>query len=494
MSWARAAAGASGEEIPTGHPIYPLLRRLEAARGLLPLHSRTEPLTRGEVRAVIDSALVAAARENDDAWVEGLLRELDDELASERGRDAGGSLTTVRASLRSRLEVDAGGRSRFRESARGEFAVDLTPNVSVFQSVQFDTHGERDRDFLGRRWRDSVTGRVDRGGVLVHARRVSAFVGRSASRWGEGEPGGLLLSPVSPPLDLVRLTADLGPARLTSLFAPLDATSGASDDAPPAAESSVPAREKRHLAAHRLSLRLAPALDIGISESVVYGGVDRDFELFYLNPLTSYYAEQWNRTAQDNVLWSADFLWRFSRAGAAKGELLVDDFQFDFETEPHQVGWTLGAEWARLPALATAVAAIEYTRIGTFVYGHSIARNRYEHYGVGMGHALGPDSDRIAGVVTWDASENTTLACSLSRERHGAQSIGTPQDRINPKGLGFPSRPVRSGVVGEVAFSWRPLVTRRVDAVVLYDGGIVSRAGWSGSIAVTLRRDRRARF
>lgn len=486
MSAPAAAFGASGEEIPTGSPIYPLLRRLETASGLLPLQSRSEPLTRGEVRAALDSVFTPARRAAGGAWVDGLVRELDEELAGERGAGAAGSLVTARASLRSRAEVDAGGRARLRESARGEFAVDLTPHISLFQSVQFDTHGERDADFLGQEWRDSVTGRVDRGGVLLHARRASAFVGRSASRWGEGEPGGLLLSPASPPLDLVRVTADLGPARLTSIFAPLDP-----HDRQSAAPGAV-VRESRFLAAHRLSLRFAPSIDIGFAESVVFGGENRDFELFYLNPLASFYAEQWNHSEQDNVLWSADFFWRAAPWAALKGEFLVDDFQFDFETEPHQVGWTLGAECPRVPHLGAAIGAVEYTRIGTFVYGHSIARNRYQNEGVGLGHPFGPDTDRISASVTWDASENTTISCAVARGRQGAQVIDTPQDAANPKGLGFPSPPVRSGFTGELALAWRPLVTKRIDATVAYDSGVGGAPGWSGSIAFTLRRDWRA--
>ncbi|MFN0150677.1 MAG: capsule assembly Wzi family protein [bacterium] len=464
------------------------MRRIETAAGLLPLFSRTEPLTRGEVRAAIDAAAAAVPSERESAWIAGLRRELDEELAGERGSSPNASLVTARASLRSRFEADKGGRSRLRESARVEFAVDLTPNISLFESIQFDTHGERDSDFLGRRWRDSVSGRVDRGGVLVRARRVSAFVGRSASRWGVGEPGGLLLSPASPPLDLVRVSADLGPARLTSLFARLDAKN-APVPGEPTADEIGQAPENRHFAAHRLAFRFAPSIDIGLGESVVFGGESRGFELFYLNPLTSYYAEQWNHVDQDNVLWSADFFWRPSPIGAVNGEILVDDFQFDFKTEPHQVGWTVGAECARLPGLHSAIATIEYTRIGTFVYGHSIARNRYENEGVGLGHPLGPDADRISGAVTWDASENATLSVTLARERRGAQRIGTPQTAINPKGLGFPTTPVRSANACEVEFAWRPRVTRRIDATLAYDDGAGVRAGWSGSIAVTLRAD-----
>jgi hypothetical protein len=503
----RLCSAALGEEIPTGHPIYALLRRLETAEGLLPLHSRTEPLTRGDVARALDATEGRPGGRAGGAWVAALRAEIRQELAlapraappgadarAPEARGAGAGVAsprapaemTARAGLRSRLEIDAGGRSRLRETLRGEAALDATPWLSLFESFEVDTHGERDDDFVGRRWRDAITGRVDRAGIRVATGGAEILAGRSSSRWGIGEPGGLILSPTSPPLDLVRLHLDVGPVRLASLAASLDPYA-----TPPASGSGPAATENRRIAAHRLDLRFPPALGIGLSETVIYGGEGRASEPGYMLPILPFYAEQWNRRRSDNIFWGADFAWTPRPGVLLQGELLLDDFQYDLKTEPHQIGWTVGGEWAPARGRAHTIVGLEYTRIETFVYGHFHARNRYLHEGALLGHPLGPDSDRLAGAVTWDASEDATLALTVSRERHGAQRVETPQEmRANPHGIAFPSPPVRRGFRAELAGSWRPRVTRRIDASIAYDDDGDGRTGFSGLVSLLMRFDR----
>lgn len=454
--------------------------------GLLPLHSRTEPLTRGEVIAALAASGGRGRTPADSAWAARLRAEIRDELGLELGMEtAGGGVVpvTARGGLRSRAEFDRGGRSRLRETLRVEAAADLTSYLSLFESFEIDTHGERDSDFKGKRWRDALTGRVDRAGILLGTERAGLMVGRSASRWGVGEPGGLSLSPISPPLDLVRARFDLGPARLASIAASLDPL-----DAGAAAPGSPP--ESRRFAAHRVSIRLPPSLGLGLTETIVYGGADREHEIAYLVPILSYYAEQWNGGEDDNVFWSIDGIWT-PRAGLLiGGELLIDDFQYDLETEPHQTGWTVRGEYAPIALVRGVLLSLELTRIESFVYGHAEPRNRYLNEGVLLGHPLGPDADAIVAGGTWDLAENATLVLSVGKERHGSQRPDSPQDAVNPGDLGFPTRPVRSRVSVEIAGSWRPRVTRRLEASLAYVDDEVEGAGWSGRLAVTLRLDR----
>jgi hypothetical protein len=486
---ASPAAGGRGEEIPTGHPIYALLRRLEVASGLLPIDTRAEPLTRGEVL----DALAEAERRGpvpraDSAWVARLRAEIREECALEvaAAADSGRVPLTARVGLRSSAEVDRGGHSRLRETLRVEAATDLTRHLALFESFEIDTHGDRDSDFSGRKWRDAVTGRIDRAGVRLAAERAALLVGRTAGRWGAGEPGGLAFSPESPPLDLVRATFDLGPARLTSLAASLDPYDT------PATPTSPSATEQRRFAAHRLALRFAPTLGIGVTETVVYGGVDRGFELGYLLPIVSYYAEQWNESWNDNIFWSIDATWTPRPGLLFEGEFLVDDFQYDLETEPHQVGWTARGAWAPRSVARGLILFGEATRVESYVYGHSEPRNRYLHEDVLLGHPLGPDADAIQAGATWDASENTTLALALAHERHGAQRPETPQSATNPGNLGFPTPPVQARTRVEISGSWRPRVTRRLEGAIAYEDDEGTGVGWSGRLALTLRVDRRA--
>ncbi len=479
----RGAHAALGEEIPTGHQISARIRRLEAAAGLLPLHSRTEPVTRGEVLAALRATGGSLRAGADSAWIASLRAEILEELALESGPSSAQCEATLRAGLRSRFEADPGGDSRLRETARVEAAADLTSSLCLFESFEVDTDGGRDADFEGRRWRDALTARVDRAGIALTAGPAAILAGRSASRWGASDRGGLILSPESPPLDLVRLRFDFGPVRLSSIASALDEIPGDPATASP---------QKRRFSAHRLDVRIPPTLNVGLSETVVYGGPNRGFEAGYLVPFFSYYAEAWNGSEDDNVLWGIDAVWSARPGALIRGELLIDDFQYDLKTEPHQVGWTVGGDWAPPRGPKRALLSIEYTRIETFVYGHFLARNRYLHDGVVLGDPLGPDSDRLGGSASWDVADRATFSLSLARERRGAQRADSPQETAaNPRGLSFPSPPVRRAAQAALSASWRPRVTRRVDASIGYEDDEAGRAGWSGWLAVTLRIDRR---
>jgi hypothetical protein len=136
------------------------------------------------------------------------------------------------------------------------------------------------------------------------------------------------------------------------------------------------------------------------------------------------------------------------------------------------------------------LAAAEFARVETYVYGHALARNRYDNEGVGLGDPLGPDADRLAGSAVCDVTANATIGLAAAHERHGAQRIGTPQDARNPRGEPFPSRPFASVTTVELAASWRPRVTRRLDARLAYTDDSGARCGWSGELAITVRFDR----
>ena len=113
------------------------------------------------------------------------------------------------------------------------------------------------------------------------------------------------------------------------------------------------------------------------------------------------------------------------------------------------------------------------------MYGHSTARNRYTNEGFGIGHPLGPDADRFAATLTCDPSENLTVALAAEHALHGAQTID------------FPSPPVQERLTVDTTISWRPRVTRRLDARIAYASGGNQPSGLSGSLAATFRFDRR---
>jgi hypothetical protein len=178
---------------------------------------------------------------------------------------------------------------------------------------------------------------------------------------------------------------------------------------------------------------------------MVYGGVNRPWEWNYLNPVLPYYWEQQNNSVNDNPLWNLEISWRPRRGLELYGELMIDDFQIDFKSEPQQIGFSSGMAWSGL-ADGRLFINVEYERVNTFVYGQDYPYNRYVHFrdflhqeAIGIGSNLGTDADRITLRPRWHQSARLDLTALLEFVRNGEDRIDHPQQTPEPKGIKFPS-------------------------------------------------------
>jgi hypothetical protein len=200
----------------------------------------------------------------------------------------------------------------------------------------------------------------------------------------------------------------------------------------------------RYLIGHRFNWRLRQNLEIALSEVILFGGVNRPWALNYLNPFLPYYWEQLNNDTNDNPLWNLELSWRPWDRVEFYGEWMIDDFQIDFTSEPHQIGVLAGTAWTPIHDGRLFVNA-EYQRINTFVYGQVRPWNRYFHQRtsggslIGIGSNLGPDADRITIRPVWHHSERVDLRGLFEIVRHGADRIDSTQSGTVPKGVPFPS-------------------------------------------------------
>ena len=119
--------------------------------------------------------------------------------------------------------------------------------------------------------------------------------------------------------------------------------------------------------------------------------------------LLPYYVEQYKQYVDDNSLWNLEFALTFWKNKEFYGELLIDDFQYDFVSEPHQMGLTLGTKLADFLGWQGSYWNLQYTRIGTFVYGQQKLWNRYTYQDVVLGHVLGSDFDQWQGSFEYFA-------------------------------------------------------------------------------------------
>jgi hypothetical protein len=432
------AGGSPNEDIPLDSWVYDAVFELSTQGHFVDLLLLTRPYRRGEIAdAVRAMSSDPETREAGQAiLLERLRREFAEELAppSSPGKEQlyharlGGGPNVHINQMRHGVS-----RNRLGFDATGSF--DIQRTVTVRMRLRMDTDGGRDTQFHGEYWKaDSLfSAWVDQAVLTVNHGGFSGAFGREFWRWGRSPQDAMLMSDHSPPFDGLRL---MYRARNWSF-----AFHAAALDGMPVSGGLI---AQRYLAGHRFNWRPRRNLEIAISEVIVFGGVDRRWEWHYLNPFLPYYWEQLNQDTNDNPLWNLEWSWRPARHLEVYGEWLIDDFQIDFTSEPHQIGVLAGLAWAGGPQRRLFVNA-EYERINTYVYGQSIPYNSYYHFvdgdgnPIGIGSDLGPDADRIVVRPRWHLSRYLDITARLEDVRHGEDRIDTPQAVAVPKGTPFPS-------------------------------------------------------
>jgi len=280
------------------------------------------------------------------------------------------------------------------EAITGRLFWRMNDNLTAVSSFSFDEALAEDSNFSGKVWK-GLAGRIDYAYLEFGIPYLTVSFGRDKAQWGSGRRGNLLLSSNSNSMDMLKLTGCWGPLRYSTVTAVLDPYQTSIDYG----DSVGTARVNRYISAHRLEIKPIEMLSLGFSESVVYGGVGRQLEFYYTNPLTWYHGEQLNNNNEDNTFLSFDFSLRPKRGILLYGEFLVDDFQIEKETkgddEPNELGYIGGFLLSDPIAGSDMDIAFEYTRINNWTYNQGHDHNRYLHNGEIIGHPLGPDRESI---------------------------------------------------------------------------------------------------
>ena len=513
LLWLLLAQAAWAVDVPLTHPVYPFLTRLEA-RGLLatPL-SGARPWSRAAVAAELEELAAQTARLNPVEWQQ--WQKLRWEFAdTQAARDTSGYVPAWQPLAASRAVRRTGlcrnGRD-FWSAENAEWALYVNPLIRISReyheaddgaaagtlatwSSGYELRGRvHDFGFAVRGSDTHVSGDIALADSTAYpyrygpgktgfdydatdaalswqGRYAEVLFGKTRTRWGWAETGGLAFSGDPTSHTQLRLTAHVGPLELTAVQAKLV-------QRPPVIERvdtlSGGRLQKfyadKYLAAHRVQVNASRRLQIGVYEATVYG--QRGFELEYLNPLMFLRSAEHYTGDRDNALLGADFRWRAPGRTVVYGELLIDDIT----TSRLGTGWYgnklgyLGGGTVTDPlGLPNTRLCVEYARIEPYVYSHKFAINSFQHYGLPLGYAAGPNSDTWYGALAWTVARPVELRVWARRERHGAN----PASGRN--------------VGGDMRRPWQPGDAERVSFL---DGDLETRqsAGVSAGVDVLLR-------
>lgn len=154
----------------------------------------------------------------------------------------------------------------------------------------------------------------------------------------------------------------------------------------------------RYLAGHRAEVSWK-WLQVGFTELIIFGGVGRQLEFYYLLPLYAYHGEQLNHRWDDNTLWSLDtkvLLPPFRLLG----ELIIDDFQIERQEpgdrEPPLIGFAIKTEFAALSSPLFLTTWLRYEQVRNRVFNQQCPWNRYLYESKPLGTPLGNDYEQLS--------------------------------------------------------------------------------------------------
>ena len=249
--------------------------------------------------------------------------------------------------------------------------------------------------------------------------------GRGDNCWGSGRLGNLLLSNNSPPFDFLSMrydiTAFLRFVYLTGILHPYPEIYKINEITASGRERKI--IENKYIAAHRLEFYPCKGVEIGLSESVIYG--ERGLEPAYLNPINLYFSAEHNLGDMDNVAWSGDIEFNLIKGVTLYGEIFIDDMQtgkLGTDYIGNKFAYIGGCFLTNPGELKDLDLTLEYARLDPFLYTHFFPINTYKNWNSGLGHFMPPNSQGLWIKTQWHPHYCWTAEASFSITQHGAYS------------------------------------------------------------------------
>jgi hypothetical protein len=220
------------------------------------------------------------------------------------------------------------------------------------------------------------------------------------------------------------------------------------------ARDSTGARIHRYFFAHRLGVRVSDRLRLGLWETTVLAGADREFDGRYRNPLSLLlFANQYGLGADGNVLFGLDASYRIGKGTTVEAQIGIDDIQYEnpggADRYPNRWALTLAAHGpigSRLAwrALYTQASSLAFRTLNPF--------ENLTDGGVGLGRNFA-DMDRLTVRVSLPVANRWLVTPELTVQRQGEGDINDP----------FPATPAEAGgipqlFIGTVERTWRAAV------------------------------------
>ncbi len=164
----------------------------------------------------------------------------------------------------------------------------------------------------------------------------------------------------------------------------------------------------KFVAFHHLSLNVGRKFNLGMFESVVFGGgpTNGGFELNYLNPVIFYRAIEQQNGSSDNVILGMDFKWNAVKNLSFYGQLVIDEFLLN--NVKANTGWwankfagQAGLKYVDVAGIQNLDVQLEANVARPYTYSHASNYTSYTNYLQPLAHPLGANFYEVAAILRY---------------------------------------------------------------------------------------------
>ena len=418
------------------------------------IHSSSRPFSRLEIAGIISKAQsrIASGVVNTKPIHLDLLTKLATEFAEELAVISGKPVAErLRLRAAPQLRASPKHKPRIIPAFEGAFGYELPKSFTLYNELQIGKNvfykqvGKTASKRLNS-WKKDYVADFTRAYIRLPVSKFELVVGRDKIFWGPGYRGALGVADNSPPFDLILLQGKYRNIKGISFAAVLDKMWVDRED-------GYRYLANRYFSGHRLDWQVNDRLEIGIAETILYGGEARHAEWQYMNPVLLLYASQYNMDMDDNYMFTCDFSLLPVAGARLYGEMLIDDFQYA-NHDPNAIGLLFGFYLSDFLKLDTRV---EYARINRWTYTHLKTENQYIHFGSAIGHWLSTDADALYVELGYPLNVDTRLLLNYEFQRQGEATVEDRYKGENYKRMPFPTGIVEKTHTAGVRMLYEPI-------------------------------------
>ncbi|MBL7996219.1 hypothetical protein JNM05_12690 [bacterium] len=363
----------------TDHWAYTYIQLLQDRGYLKDLYYSVKPYKRLDLAKTLVALQIENFNLTEKYWIELLLKEFTTEINILKSTNNNVVSATAKASFGTVNDY----RNNHFES---DFFVNPEINYSM-EHLAVSLRGRIDNGLLndptysGRKT-DWIAARLEDGYGSLQFGQLDLFVGRVAHNWAPFLDRSLILSDNPYTYDQIGLNFETKHIAFHSVFAKLN----------PVVYGAPYAN--RYFSAHRLDLKFNNGINLGFSETVVYGGPNQPIEFSYMNPFSIFMNAQTNEGKEANENLAFDFFIPL-RPLNFKGQILIDDLILDGPDDPapnrktssDRLGFLFAVQGIDF-LVQNAHWTLQYENIGSYTYNVKQKRpwQSYTYEGRGLGN------------------------------------------------------------------------------------------------------------